>query len=159
MVKDTQMKIVLGLALLVLLYVGFQFMNKKKSRSGMSSPSSNYIPSPSMHGPAYATTDATTSGKAMHKVPSNHPGDLLPKDMNTSWGNINPQGEGELQSINLLQAADLIGINTVGSSLRNANLQLRSEPPNPKVNTGPWLQSTIEPDLMRVPLEIGSGSQ
>jgi hypothetical protein len=43
--------------------------------------------------------------------------------------------------------------------LRNANLQIRSEPPNPQMTVGPWNQSTIEPDFMRPPLEIGSGPQ
>ena len=31
---------------------------------------------------------------------------------------------------------------------------LRSEPPNPVKKVGPWMQSTIEPDLNRKPLEI-----
>ena len=53
----------------------------------------------------------------------------------------------------------LYGINTVGSSLRNANLQVRSEPPNPQVQVSPWLNTTIEPDLMRTPLELGVGTQ
>ena len=39
--------------------------------------------------------------------------------------------------------------------LRNANLQLRSEPPNPQVKVSPWLQTTIETDTNRRPLEIG----
>ena len=50
-------------------------------------------------------------------------------------------------------------IDTVGQSLRNANLQIRSEPPNPQLNVGPWNQSTIESDFLRPPLEIGCGSQ
>jgi len=44
-------------------------------------------------------------------------------------------------------------VNTVGQSLRNANYQLRSEPPNPQVQVGPWMQTTIEPDLQRRPME------
>ena len=39
--------------------------------------------------------------------------------------------------------------------LRNANLQLRSEPPNPQLKVSPWSQSTIEPDVNRRPLELG----
>ena len=30
--------------------------------------------------------------------------------------------------------------------LRNANLQLRDEHPNPKVSVSPWMMSTIEPN-------------
>jgi hypothetical protein len=59
----------------------------------------------------------------------------------------------------MLKAGHHIGIDTVGQSLRNANLQLRSEPANPQVNVGPWNQTTISPDLMRVPLELGVGPQ
>lgn len=82
---------------------------------------------------------------------------LLPKDSNSQFQKLNPHGDGPLQNINLLQAGYLNGIDTVGSSLRNANLQVRSEPPNPTAKVSPWLNSTIEPDLMRTPLEIGYG--
>jgi hypothetical protein len=43
--------------------------------------------------------------------------------------------------------------------LKNPNLQLRSDPIIPKKEIGPWNQSTYEPDLMRVPLEVGCGPQ
>jgi hypothetical protein len=85
------------------------------------------------------------------------PTQLLPKDVNSEWSQVNPRGSGQLQNINLLSAGSLIGINTVGSTLRNPNLQLRSEPANPQNYNGPWMNSTIQPDLMRVPLEIGQG--
>ena len=87
-----------------------------------------------------------------------NPADLLPKDTNSEWAQLNPSGKGELANVNLLKAGYHIGIDTVGQSLRNANLQIRSEPPNPQLNVGPWNQSTIEPDFMRPPQEIGSGS-
>ena len=67
-------------------------------------------------------------------------------------------GAGDLKNVSLLKAGHHIGINTVGQSLRNANLQLRSEPANPQLNVGPWNQSTIAADTMRRPLEIGCGS-
>jgi hypothetical protein len=87
------------------------------------------------------------------------PKDLLPKDDNSQWGSLNPAGSGDLKNVNLLQSGYHQGIDTVGSSLRNANLQVRSEPPNPTTKVSPWMNATIEPDLMRVPLEIGCGSQ
>lgn len=83
------------------------------------------------------------------------PSMLLPNDTNSQWASVNPQGGGMLKGVNLLQAGSLIGINTVGSTMRNANLQVRSEPPNPQGNVGPWMNSTIEPDVHRQPLEIG----
>lgn len=71
-----------------------------------------------------------------------------------------PSGQaGDLSNVNFLKAGYHVGINTVGTSLRNANLQVRSEPPNPQNQVSPWLNSTISPDLMRVPLEIGCGPQ
>lgn len=88
-----------------------------------------------------------------------NPADLLPKDTNSQWAQLNPAGKGDLANINLLKAGYHIGIDTVGQTLRNANLQIRSEPPNPQVNVGPWNLSTIEPDFMRVPLELGQGGQ
>jgi hypothetical protein len=88
-----------------------------------------------------------------------NPAELLPKDSNSQWAQLNPSGKGELANVNLLKAGYHIGIDTVGQSLRNANLQIRSEPPNPQLNVGPWNASTIEPDFMRPPLEIGSGAQ
>ena len=81
-----------------------------------------------------------------------NPGDLLPKDGNSQWAQLNPTGKGELSNVNLLKAGYHIGIDTIGQTLRNANLQIRSEPPNPQLNVGPWNLSTIEPDFMRVPL-------
>jgi hypothetical protein len=88
-----------------------------------------------------------------------NPSELLPKDNNSQWAQLNPSGKGELANINLLKAGYHIGIDTISSSLRNANLQIRSEPPNPQLYVGPWNMSTISPDFMRPPLELGSGSQ
>lgn len=82
-----------------------------------------------------------------------NPMELLPQDVNSQWAAVNPTGTGDIQGKNFLSAGALIGVNTVGQSLRNANLQIRAEPPNPQVQVSPWLQSTIEPDLSRRPLE------
>jgi hypothetical protein len=82
-----------------------------------------------------------------------NPMELLPKDEASTWAQMNPAGSGDLQGKNFLSAGALIGVNTIGQSLRNSNLQLRAEPPNPQVGVSPWLNSTIEPDLQRRPLE------
>lgn len=82
--------------------------------------------------------------------------DLLPKDAaNNKFSQMSPAGQGSLQDVNLLSAGHQIGISTIAGSLRNANLQIRSEPPNPQTVVSPWLQSTITGDTMRRPLEIG----
>ena len=82
------------------------------------------------------------------------PSELLPKDKNSVWAEQNPMGPGSLKGKNFLSAGALIGVNTVGQSLRNANWQLRSEPPNPQVAVSIFNQSTIAPDTNRRPLEI-----
>lgn len=91
-----------------------------------------------------------TNGQKMN------PHDLLPKDRNSEWASVNPASQ-DLTGLSLLSANESIGINTVNSSLRNANLQIRSEPIIPKADIGPWNNSTIEADLYHRPLEIGQG--
>ncbi len=83
--------------------------------------------------------------------------DLLPRDANSLWAQVNPSGQGSLADQNFLTAGFHIGINTVGQTLRNANLQLRSDPLCPQVKVSPWMQTTIEPDINRRPLEIDCG--
>ena len=86
--------------------------------------------------------------------------DLLPKEDSDAIKEFNtakPHGEGILQGVNYLDSGFHIGVNTVGQSLRNANRQLRAEPPNPQVHVSPWLNTSIGPDLFRRPLEDGEG--
>ena len=83
------------------------------------------------------------------------PQDLLPADANSTWAQVVPAGQGSVGDQNFLTAGYHVGINTVGQTLRNANMQLRSEPPNPQVKVSPWMQSTIEPDTNRKAMEIG----
>ena len=52
-----------------------------------------------------------------------------------------------LQAQNFLTATQWVGVNTQGSSLKNANYDLRANPLIPKADVGPWAQSTIEPNL------------
>jgi len=80
--------------------------------------------------------------------------ELLPADPNSKWAQVNPQGAGDIAGKNYLNAGALIGVNTVGQSLRNASHDLRSEPANPQVAVSPWFNSTIEPDINRRVLEI-----
>ena len=106
----------------------------------------------------------TDTGSQMNQLPSEcYPKDvlssvdLLPRDANSLWAQVNPSGQGSLADQNFLTSGFHIGINTVGQTLRNANRQLRSEPLNPQVKVSPWMQTTIDPDINRRPLEISSG--
>ena len=165
--------VVLVLGLIVLVVVLINYNNKKSPKDNMynqgSDVSKNSVSSGnslSMNTVDPASDDmnylnvsglGTNANAGTCNQPSVSPSDLLPKDINSDWSNINP-ANADLKNINLLSAGQLIGINTVGSSLRNANLQERSEPVIPKSAIGPWNQSTIDADTLRRPLEIGSGA-
>jgi hypothetical protein len=133
------------------------------------SAGSGYQPSSGMQGNEYEDVSGI-QGPAVSAPSSSRqavaaPGDLLPnmnmlpKDPNSQWAQLNPSGSGDLMNQNLLSAGFLSGIDTIGNTMKNPNLQLRSEPPNPQLNIGPWNNSTFAPDLMRTPLEIGCGPQ
>ena len=107
--------------------------------------------------PTATGTTVAAPGYTAQSVAS--PQDLLPKDQNSQWAALNPVAQGNIAAPDLLQAGYHIGLDTIGQTLRNANLQERSDPIIPKSAVGPWNQSTIEPDLGRVPLELGAGSR
>tara|TARA_B100000902_G_scaffold380448_1_gene415882 strand:+ start:85 stop:819 length:735 start_codon:yes stop_codon:yes gene_type:complete len=87
------------------------------------------------------------------------PQDLLPEGEGSQIQDFNEglpdTGEGILKGVNFLDAGFHVGVNTVGQSLRNANLNLRAEPPNPRSQVSPWMNSTIDIDLARKPLADG----
>lgn len=168
--------LLVGAVLLYVFYMLFQYLDGKRgyrahdtmsqSRNSayQNSQSSGNVPQPAMEG-SNATFQTVNGGGDSH-VPAgascaqgNNPADLLPNDANSEWSQFNPQGKGELANINFLKAGYHIGIDTIGQTMRNPNLQMRSEPANPQVYTGPWNLPTIEPDFMRPPLEIGNGMQ
>lgn len=124
----------------------------------------NFVPSNPL-GQNSANASASGASTDTHGLPPScakqqvvDPSELLPRDNNSQFSKLNPMGSGDLKNVSLLKAGHHIGINTVGQSLRNANLQLRSEPANPQLNTGPWNNTTIAPDMQRRPLEIGCGN-
>jgi len=83
---------------------------------------------------------------------------LLPKEVATQedFGQFAP--DDILKGQNFLNPRDQIGFpETIGGALRNANQQVRSEPQNPRNPVTIFNNSTIEPDQMRPPFEIGSG--
>ena len=115
---------------------------------------SNEVPKPLMTDDEDPTKN---NSRPADCFPKDHldPKDLLPSDATTKWAQTNPTGSGKIGDQNFLNAGYHTGINTVGQTLRNANMQLRSDPPNPQVQVSPWLQTTINPDTNRKPMEIG----
>ena len=83
--------------------------------------------------------------------------DLLPKSQEAKDFEAQfPLGTGDLASKNFVVAGHNIGINTVSSSMKNANLQLRSDPFIEPKMVSPFLNSTVTPDLNRKNFEIGA---
>ena len=118
--------------------------------------------------PQYTSNNVATSGVVQPGAENgyssqhiNQASDLLPTDKNNKWTALNAitNEPGGANVPDLLQAGYHIGLDTIGQTMKNANLQLRSDPYIPKTVVGPWNQSTFEPDIMRVPLEVGVGPQ
>lgn len=162
--KNFKMKpeYILGLVALAILL--FAFYNYSSKNNTVLSPMSSYS---SVNNTSNVQnqnnniqqnpTHSSQSNQPVTQKPINNPSDLLPSNSASEWAKMNPVGANSLSGINLLSSQQQNGINTQGSSLRNANLQIRSEPANPRNNTNcPWNISTIEGDSMRRPLEIGS---
>ena len=133
----------------------------KPSASAPSSGSANtVVPSEPLSNEMYKAVNYTTSQTLPQNcVPRDKltVEDLLPKDAaNSKWAQVAPAGQGSVTDQNFLTAGYLNGVNTVGQSMRNANMQLRSDPPIDRVNVGPWNQTTIEYDNSRRFFEIGN---
>jgi hypothetical protein len=106
-------------------------------------------------GDKFTSIDAMETGMAEPQVraqPSNNevatvqalgaianPNELLPTDQNSQWAALNPvnMSQGNILNGDMLQAGYHIGLDTIGQSMKNANLQLRSDPIIPKQDVGP----------------------
>ena len=85
---------------------------------------------------------------------------LLPREVTSAenFGEFAPDQLLEGQSY--LDPRAMIGApETAGGALRNANQQIRSEPPNPRNPVSIFNTSTIVPDSMRANFEIGGGKR
>uniref|UniRef100_A0A6C0DX26 Minor capsid protein P11 C-terminal conserved region domain-containing protein n=1 Tax=viral metagenome TaxID=1070528 RepID=A0A6C0DX26_9ZZZZ len=134
--------------------------SSQENVSALSITNSNTTYAPYNGNPNSQIATSADSANAINQLVStkavSNPADLLPNSSVNEWSNLNPVSSSDLRNVNLLNPTQLVGINTQGSSLRNSNLQIRSEPPNPRSNTNcPWNISTIETDTFRRPLEIG----
>lgn len=75
----------------------------------------------------------------------------LPQEVNSDWFEVQPEPI-SVKNRHLINITKPIGINTIGTSLKNATYDLRSAPACPKYVTSPWLNSSIEPDINLKPL-------
>jgi len=80
--------------------------------------------------------------------------DYLPKEINDDWFNTDfSQAKYKMNDDKLINTDKyIIGINTVGQSLKNASYDIRGAVNVPKYTVSPWNNSTIEPDYNIKPL-------
>lgn len=75
--------------------------------------------------------------------------ELLPQEVNKDWFESDfSHAQVNLDDSNLVVTDRyIIGVNTVGQSLKNPSYDIRASPACPKFTVSPWQQSTIEPDF------------
>ena len=149
--KGVNVLLIIGLVFLVIALYQYS-QNKNMFQSGMSSMASpKQKVTFSVENKEVEQPTSFLSSNELNK-PATDPADLLPASSSNEFSASNP-----LSGTNFLSQHASPGLNTQGSSLRNPNLQLRSEPANPRTNTNcPWNISTIEGDKYRRRLEIGT---
>lgn len=152
LLKNFTLEYVLGIVgILILVYALYKYSeNKNILQTGMQ----NEMPSEpaNINTQEQKKTQSAALGDSLtQKV--NDSSELLPKDRE-GWGEMAPMGE----VTDGLEGMGFITTRGEHQVVRNANLQIRSEPANPVGGTGPWMHSTIEPDKFRRQLEIGTSS-
>jgi len=75
----------------------------------------------------------------------------LPQEVTDDWFEVQPEPI-SVKNRCLINVIKPIGINTVGTSLRNSSYDIRGAPSCPKSVVSPFLNSSIEPDLNYKPL-------
>jgi hypothetical protein len=75
----------------------------------------------------------------------------LPQEVNDDWFEVQPEPI-SVKNRHLINITKPIGINTIGTSLKNASHDIRASPACPKFVLSPWLNSSIEPDVNLKPL-------
>ncbi len=102
--------------------------------------------------PQQARPDAVDLNK--NNVKKYNAKDFLPKEINNQWFDTDfSQAKFNINDDKLINTERyVIGINTVGQSLKNASYDIRGTIPNPKFTVSPWNNSTYEPDFNLKPL-------
>lgn len=76
---------------------------------------------------------------------------MLPQEVNNDWFEVAPEPI-SVKNRHLINITKPIGIDTIGSSKKNASYDLRGAPNCPKTVVSPWLESSISPDTNLKPL-------
>jgi cytoskeletal protein RodZ len=158
----TSKNIIIIIIIIILIIAIYFYVRNKKSFEKLTNPddlSSSEIPT-SGNGTAPFKTQQTTnldkpdpSSTLVNKNTTN-PNDLLPNSMGSNWGNLYPvQNDGGVNVPSTIDPSFSIGINTISSTLRNSNLDIRSEFAIPKVQVSPWNNSSIPQNLQKIGLD------
>ena len=144
--KGRKQNIVMLLAVATLIFLLFK-MNSTKSGYAITERQYSAFGAAPAAGPTAAPA-AASNGCGMDKG-TGLASSLLPREVASAedFGQFAP--EDILAGQNFLEPRKQIGFpETVGGALRNANQQIRKDPPNPK-DPFVWNNSTIVPDLMQ----------
>jgi len=144
--KGRGQNIVMLLAVAALIFLLFN-MNSKSGYAIVEREYSAFGAAPAA-GPAAGPAAKASNGCGMDKG-TGLASSLLPREIASSedFGQFAP--EDILKGQNFLEPRKQIGFpETVGGALRNANQQIRKDPPNPK-DPFVWNNSTIVPDTMQ----------
>jgi hypothetical protein len=119
------MKLIIGVAILVLLTYGFYSYSTNKytlydrMTNGAGATGSGSGKSDSAH----ASTDVISSADSMKATTTLNAHDLLPKNEKNKWTTLNPITQNSMTIPDVMQSDFFIGINTTGTSKKNPNLQ------------------------------------
>lgn len=144
--KGRNQNMIMLLAVAALIFILFQ-MNSKSGYAIVEREYSAFGAAPAA-GPAAGPATAPANGCGMDKG-TGLASSLLPREVasDEDFGQFAP--EDILKGQNFLEPRQQVGFpETVGGALRNANQQIRKDPPNPK-DPYVWNNSTIVPDLMQ----------
>ena len=142
--KVSPRQVLIALAIATVIYL--MFANNKKSMYSVE----ERMYAPSGYGADVGPSEPGTACEM--KAGTGLASSLLPKEVASQedFGQFAP--EDILAGQNFLEPRNQIGFpESVGGALRNANQQVRAEPPNPK-DPFVWNNSTIVPDTMMRPL-------
>lgn len=79
--------------------------------------------------------------------------DYLPQEVNSEWFETDFQQAKSAGSDKMINTERyVVGVNTVGQSLKNPSYDIRGTVPNPKYTVSPWNNSTYEADYNLKPL-------
>lgn len=93
-----------------------------------------------------AATYSSTGNKKMTPDQLFKVDELLPQEVNNNWFEVMPEPI-KVKNRHLINVTRPVGVNTIGTSLKNPSYDIRGTPPCPKFVASPWLQSSIEPDV------------